>query len=191
MNIFQLVNLSPAVERDVYPMADWAANSVVQQAEGVQLTSYDGKDYFPVTQAACPAGSPVMYVPNNLIMTSSKAAQEFGASLSQCENKLVAAGLEHQVPLFRVFFKIIAEYEKGDQSPWFPWLNSLPRLFNNGASMTYECVSYTLDFISCIAIDSHCIENSFRSNLSNSLNLRSVKLIGVANEHIIMQFTSV
>ena len=44
-----------------------------------------------------------------------------------------------KVPLFHVFFKVLAEYKRGDQSPWFAYLNSLPRSFDNGASMTYEC----------------------------------------------------
>ena len=45
------VNLSSSVDRDVYTMADWASAYGVQQAEGLQLTSYDGKDYFPMTQS--------------------------------------------------------------------------------------------------------------------------------------------
>ncbi|KAL7431925.1 hypothetical protein ACHAXH_004776 [Discostella pseudostelligera] len=133
------VNLSSSVQRDVYTMADWAAGYGVQQAEGVLLTSYDGNDYFPMTQSYIPAGSPVMYVPSDLTFTSYKAMQEFGASLSICENQLVQAGLGDKVPLFRIFFKIIAEYERGEESPWYPWLNSLPRVYNTGASMTYAC----------------------------------------------------
>jgi hypothetical protein len=133
------INLSSSVQRDVYTMADWAASYGVQQAEGVLLTSYDGNDYFPMTQSYIPAGSPVMYVPSDLTFTSYKAEQEFGASLSICENQLIQAGLGDKVPLFRVFFKIIAEYEKGEDSPFYPWLNSLPRVFNTGASMTYAC----------------------------------------------------
>lgn len=120
-------------------MADWAAGYGVQQAEGVQLTSYDGKDYFPVTQMDIPAGSPVMYVPNDVIFTSSKAANEFGQSLQMCEMPLIQAGLQDRIPLFRVFFKILYEYQNGENSPWYPWLNSLPRIYNTGASMTYAC----------------------------------------------------
>mmetsp|Transcript_8888 Transcript_8888/g.19961 ORF Transcript_8888/g.19961 Transcript_8888/m.19961 type:complete len:435 (+) Transcript_8888:198-1502(+) len=135
-----LPNLSPTIDgRDVYTMADWAANCGVQQAEGVQLTSYDGNDYFSMTQADIPAGSCVMYVPSDLVFTSTNAAREFGDSLYQCESRLVAASLQDKVPLFRIFFKILAEYEKGEQSAWFPWLDSLPRTFNTGASMTYDC----------------------------------------------------
>ena len=133
------VNLSSSVERDVYAMADWAAGYGVQQAEGVQLTSYDGRDYFPMTSTYIPAGSPVMYVPADLTFSSTKSVLEFGMSLSTCEDQLARANLGDKVPLFRIFFKIVSEYEKGMDSPWYPWLNSLPRIYNTGASMTYAC----------------------------------------------------
>ena len=35
--------------------------------------------------------------------------------------------------------KILVEYEKGADSIYFPWLNSLPRQFYNGVSMTKVC----------------------------------------------------
>lgn len=133
------ISLSSSVERDVFTMADWAAGYGVQQAEGVTLTSYDGKDYFPMTQMDIPAGSPVIYVPNDLIISSSKSAQEFGADLQNCENALIAAGLDYKVALFRVFYRILSEYQNAENSPFYPWLNSMPRVYNTGASMTYAC----------------------------------------------------
>ena len=68
-----------------------------------------------ITQQDIPAGSPVMYVPADLTFTSSKAEQEFGGALSQCEMQLIQAGLQDKVPLFRVFFKVVSEYIKGEE----------------------------------------------------------------------------
>ena len=62
-----------------------------------------------------------------------------GDSLYTCEQKLIGAGLEDKLPLFRVFFKILSEFQAGENSPWYSWLNSLPRIYNTGASMTYAC----------------------------------------------------
>ena len=79
----------------------------VQRADGLQLSSYDGKDYFPITQADIPAGAPVVYVPADVVLSSSKAAQEFGEHLAACEAALVENGMEDRLPLFRVFFKVL------------------------------------------------------------------------------------
>eukprot|EP00579_Thalassiosira_antarctica_P002347 CAMPEP_0201872782 /NCGR_PEP_ID=MMETSP0902-20130614/5419_1 /ASSEMBLY_ACC=CAM_ASM_000551 /TAXON_ID=420261 /ORGANISM="Thalassiosira antarctica, Strain CCMP982" /LENGTH=423 /DNA_ID=CAMNT_0048399169 /DNA_START=70 /DNA_END=1341 /DNA_ORIENTATION=+ len=162
------VNLSSSVERDVYTMADWAASYGVQQAEGVQLNSYDGKDYFPATQSDIPAGTPVMYVPSDLVFSSSKAEQEFGGNLSACENQLVQAGLQDKIPLFRVFFKVLAEYEKGQDSPFFPWLNSLPRSFNTGASMTYACFDCLPPYAAYLALSERQNFVNFQKSVRNA-----------------------
>lgn len=41
--------------------------------------------------------------------------------------------------MFMLVTKILIEYEKGTDSNFFPWLNSLPRQFFNGVSMTKVC----------------------------------------------------
>lgn len=46
---------------------------------------------------------------------------------------------ELRLPLFRLMVKILAEYERGMESEFYVWLNSMPRVFNNGVSMTGEC----------------------------------------------------
>ena len=173
------VNLSSAVERDVYNMAEWAAGYGVQQAEGVQLTSYDGQDYFPMTQSYIPAGSPVMYVPADLTFTSTKSSREFGSSLSQCENQLVQANLQDKVPLFRIFFKVVAEYEKGQESPWYPWLNSLPRIYNTGASMTYACFDCLPPYAAYLAL----------SERQNFVNFQKAIRNGPFSEEILKNVT--
>jgi len=52
-------------------------------------------------------------------------------------------GAAAQANDFSLFVKILVEYEQGDDSSFFPWLNSLPRLYFNAVSMTsfcYECL---------------------------------------------------
>ena len=61
-----------------------------------------------------------MYVPSNMFLTSYGAKEEFG----QCEaaEKLIGnlAGAD-QFPLFYLFLKVLVEYERGNDSPWYPW----------------------------------------------------------------------
>lgn len=77
-----------------------------------------------------------------MILSSSRTRQEIG-DVENAVDYLMRHGASAQVPTFLLVLKVLSEYEKGDQSPWFPWLNSLPRLFYNAVSMTdfcYECL---------------------------------------------------
>lgn len=133
------VDTSEGAQRDVYTMADWAQQYGVQQAEGFEITSYDGQDFFAATQADQAAGTPLLYVPNELIFSATNIEQEFGSALQQAEYELANGKCVDKIPLFRIFIKILVEYEKGEESPWYPWLNAMPRIFYNGAAMTFAC----------------------------------------------------
>ncbi|KAL3787749.1 hypothetical protein ACHAW5_002217 [Stephanodiscus triporus] len=127
--------------RDVYSMEEWATQYGVQKADGVQLYSEDGSDYQLIAQSYIPGGSTVIYVPSNVVLSSSNVVNEFGGSLQQAENILVQMdqGTQARLPLFRLMVKILSEYDAGQDSPFYPWLNSLPKQFYNGVSMTDAC----------------------------------------------------
>lgn len=178
------INENSVIQRDVYAMQDWAYNCGVQMAEGVQLTSDDGGvDYGVATQAALPAGTSVVVVPNEILLTSWQAAEEFGPYLQEGERQLVQAGLDDQVAMFRLFVKLLTEYEKGDQSPYFPWLNSLPRRFSNGASMTYACFECLPPYIAWLSMKERANSVNFQKavklsqGLLNESTLNNVDLL--------------
>lgn len=124
-------------------MQEWAYNCGVQQAEGLQLTSHDEWfDIYAMATTDVPAGTCVMYIPSNMFLTSYGAKQEFGEQ-EKAETLIGNLGGADQFPMFYLFVKVLVEYERGEESAWYPWLNSLPRTFNNGAAMTpscYECL---------------------------------------------------
>jgi len=95
-----VINLSSSQERDVYTMVDWAPQCGVQQTPGVGVYTNDGKDYFAATEADIAAGSPVVCVPDEMVMSSTKVAQEFGGSLSESEAHLIGSGLQDKIPCF-------------------------------------------------------------------------------------------
>lgn len=132
------VDLSEFAVRDVSALQDWAYNYGVQQMDGFELTSDDGLDVYPRTNVDAPAGSSVLYVPANLFLTSYSAREEFGVQ-QEAEKLIGALAGSDQFPLFYLFLKVLNEYNLGEESPWYPWLSSLPRVFNNGASMTPTC----------------------------------------------------
>jgi hypothetical protein len=95
-----------------------------------------------MTNEDIPAGNPVLFVPKEMILSSNDAVQEFGRD-EDAEILIESLNASDQLRYFYLTLKILLEYEKGQESPWYSWLNSLPRYFSNGASMTpfcYECL---------------------------------------------------
>ena len=134
-----VVDITEGVKRDISGMEEWTVQSGVQRADGVELVqnkAENGDDWSVRTKQDIPTGTPVVFVPTQAVMTSWQAQQEFGSALEEAELHLTEANLADQIPTFRLFVKVLSEYEKGDESPWFPWLNAMPRAYYNGASMT-------------------------------------------------------
>jgi hypothetical protein len=128
-------------QRDVYGMEEWATQYGAQKAEGVELFSEDGSDYQYVTQSGASAGQTMIYVPSDIVIASNAVVDEFGPAMQQAESACVQIdqGTQQRLPLFRLMIKILSEYDKGQDSLYYPWLNSMPRLFFNGVSMTDAC----------------------------------------------------
>ena len=124
-------------QRDVFSLQQWAQNCGAQQAPGLELTTQDGSDWSLITTQPVQAGTPVLFVPAQMILNSDDVQQELGGNLEAAENALAEyEGTRQRLPLFRLMIKILLEWEKGQESPYFYWLNSLPRRFYNGVAMT-------------------------------------------------------
>ena len=144
-----LIDLDENARRDIATMDSWATESGVQRAEGFQLTATNPEGEGPVdvgvvTTADLTAGSPVLFVPHQMILSAQKAKQEFG-TVEEAETlfaKLDVSSMDRD--RFYLFLKVLVEYERGQQSPWYPWLDALPRYYSNGASMTHFCCSNCL-----------------------------------------------
>lgn len=137
-----LVDIDERAPRDLLTMDRWASACGVQRAGGFQLTTNDGVDIYAITTQDIPANSPVLFIPSQMVLSSNRAAQEFGR-LQDTDVLLETLELTDQIRYFYLMVKILVEYQKGQDSPWFPWLNALPRFYTNGASMTsvcYECL---------------------------------------------------
>jgi hypothetical protein len=74
-------------------------------------------------------------------------AQELNAAsqggVAAAVDQLGRIGGQNSVADFYLFLKLLVEYEQEDNSPFAPWLDSLPRLYYNSVSMTdfcYECL---------------------------------------------------
>lgn len=150
LSTLSFVDTTEDAPRDIVTIREWAANCGVQTSDGFQLVTsgdydngldyHDADDAFVITTQDLAADSPILYVPNDMLLTGSRARQELGADAYQAEQTLLqTSGPDARIPQFFLFLKVLTEYEKGDQSPMYPWLNSMPRYYSNGASMTDFC----------------------------------------------------
>eukprot|EP00977_Amphora_coffeiformis_P020707 scaffold8427_cov162-Amphora_coffeaeformis.AAC.3 len=144
------IDIDPDTPRDMETFQNWATACGVTQVDGFQLTITDTAtvvygdankkvDISAMTTEDLPQGTTVLYVPRDVILSSRSAVQEIGR-LSDVEGTLASAGVaEEHIQWFYLFLKILREYQAGEESPWYLWLNSLPRYHANGASMTANC----------------------------------------------------
>ncbi|KAL9190542.1 hypothetical protein ACHAXT_000248 [Thalassiosira profunda] len=133
--------------RNLQPLEPWSEQSGVQKVEGLELYSEDGTDWQYITTVDIPTGTTIMYIPAEMCLSSSRVAQELNAvsngGVQAAVDQLNKIGGQNSVADFMLFVKLLAEYEAGENSPYFPWIDSLPRLYFNSVSMTdfcYECL---------------------------------------------------
>jgi len=153
------IDVSESAPRDVPSFEEWASYGGIQSAEGFRLVSelIDETGYWDVsadTTEFVPASSPVVYVPSEMILSANAAMQEFAGQVdSDVEELLRANGYGSELRQYYLMLKILSEAEKGAESPWFPYLNSLPRYYSNGASMTIFCYSVVPPLVSRLCKD--------------------------------------
>ena len=163
-------------------MLQWADVCGVQKADGFELTSDDGGfDVYARTVSDLPAGSPVVFVPEQMILSSNKAAAELRTDeMEDAEKLLKSLNAEDEIRHFYLMIKVLLELEKGQDSPWFPWFNSLPRYYTNAASMTP--VSSSVLYLNVIVLSKtvriQCLYyfSSFTSHLTNHILLTLANL---------------
>jgi len=133
------IDISENAQRDASLLTEWAASCGIQMSDGFRLASEGGVDVYAITDQYLPDNSPILYVPNELMLTGSKAREELGNDARGAEQMVVNSEASNRLSQFYLFLKVLKEYELGQDSFTYYWMNSLPRYFSNGASLTDFC----------------------------------------------------
>ena len=145
-----LLSVEEDAPRDIANMDAWATARGVQRCEGWQFVATAEEpalDVGVVTTTDIPAQTPILQVPSNLLWSATQAKQDFGTSLQGAEvlfSKLSGQEESGTDLRFYLFVQVLFEYQQGPDSDWYNWLNSMPRYFGSGASMTHFCCSNCL-----------------------------------------------
>ena len=154
------IDTSETASRDITSFREWAANFGVQTID-LELIPNNENDVAVITNQELPAESAIACTPNSLILTSSVAASEL--STNSAASTLDTA----DQPAFHLFAKILYEYELGQESPWYAWLNSMPKYYSNGASMTNFCFGCLPPYAAGLALSEKNRLKEFAAALSS------------------------
>ncbi|KAG7373929.1 SET methyltransferase domain containing protein [Nitzschia inconspicua] len=147
---FSSMSVERTATREIYPFQEWAAQCGVQADNGFCLAEQivDGnEDWYAATSTGGREGSRVLTVPNEMILSSARIAQDYQGYVEPAFQILEQKGMRHLFPQFYLFLKLLVELEQGENSPYYPWMASLPRKFNTGVSMDEFCLSCLPPFI--------------------------------------------
>jgi len=127
-------------DRDMNALESWATKQGVTKGKGFALSenSETGDWSVSVTQEGETAQE-VLVVPEDLIFSSTSIRENdseiYGDHLQDAIAYLDKKKCEAQVDQFLLWLKVLVEHEKGEDSRWHPWLNSLPKTFSNAVEM--------------------------------------------------------
>ena len=122
------INIEETAPRDTSTFEEWAYNYGIQRDPAFELAyndNYDWSDIYAVTNADMATGQCALYVPEELILSSNKAMEELRShDMDQAEKIVYSVNADSELKQYYLMVKILVEYEKGESSAWFPWLNS-------------------------------------------------------------------
>lgn len=125
------VDVSENAARNYNSFIEWANYYGIVQ-ENFQLNP-KSDNWGAVAAVAAPAGSRVLLVPAVMRLWSQTLRQEFAAVEPMVNQYIDPTTSNGDIDLrnhFYLFLKVLQEYDLGDQSPYFSWLDALPRKFS-------------------------------------------------------------
>jgi hypothetical protein len=116
------VDVRETTPRNIKGFQEWAKELGIETCDGFRLVSdpVDEQDWSVSTSKSLSANDQVVLVPYALLLSSAQVTpQEHAEQLLD----------EKDWPLFRLYLNLLMQYERGESSMYFRWLNSLPRRF--------------------------------------------------------------
>ncbi len=124
-------------------LSEWSRGCDVVLADGVELTEDLLGDWSLTTTKSIQRGSSIMTVPGEVILTSGITGDSYAPYYSETDMKNVKAWMESELesgpqakqdylPEYMLVYKLLREVYMGENSRWYPWLQSLPTTFSTG-----------------------------------------------------------
>lgn len=164
------LSLERTAQREIDEFQGWAGSCGVQPENGFCLEGDlvdENEDYYAATSTGAAQGSRLLYVPGEMILSSSRIAEEYNGYIDGSLEILSQTGVQHLQEQFYLFVKVLLEYEQGEESPYFPWFQAMPRKWNTAVSMDDFCLSCLPPFIKSLCQTERDQLGKFKSALTN------------------------
>ena len=125
--------------RKVPSLQEWAVSQGISIADGVELVNngmgdwgvgLTGAETINNNSTTYRKGSAIMTIPKGLILSSSDI-DDVGL-IESITASMTKANLNYFVPECLLVLRVLQECSLGASSPWYPWLESLPKSFDTG-----------------------------------------------------------
>ena len=110
------ININELAERDIDTFSKWIDTVGIQKAPGVILKGSDRymKNVYAMTSQDIESGSPVIYVPEELIMSSGKAMAAYrNVQMEAAEKQLQITKADSELRQFYLMIQLLIEIERG------------------------------------------------------------------------------
>jgi SET domain len=150
----QRISTDKTTPRNIGNFEQWAESCGIQRDPSVELRINNGgnvkfsnaDDDWCLTigggSGGAQQGQTVISIPSEMALSAARTSEEYGPYVGDCMTILQRYDLPDEVyGPFYLFLKLLVEYELGTDSPYYPWLNALPRKFNTAVAMDDFCLS--------------------------------------------------
>mmetsp|Transcript_17244 Transcript_17244/g.26296 ORF Transcript_17244/g.26296 Transcript_17244/m.26296 type:complete len:489 (+) Transcript_17244:183-1649(+) len=123
-----------ATNRNMNALTEWAFSRGVYFAPGVKVGMHEKyDDWGVILDQHQIAGTTMVKIPSSIVLSSSSIKFRLTKeAINFSINSLLNHRMNEYTPEFFLMISILCEYKKGISSPWYPWLRTLPKEFNNG-----------------------------------------------------------
>jgi SET domain len=114
--------------------AGWASHYGLNIGSAFQLSESEG-DWSVVAGTSANMGDELLHIPQMLILSSKRAQDEDFPEIGSIGQFFDKKGAKDLVAQFFLFLKVLKEYELGADSPYFAWLDAMPRKFSTAVCL--------------------------------------------------------
>lgn len=127
--------MDPTIPRDLDAFKEWSDSNGVLLADGLELLSSEDGDWSLNLSKDLKEAQCLLTIPKSMILSSTKVKAELGTRVEKAAKYFKSKKIEDQSHQFYLWIRLLQEYEKGSESRWYGWMQSLPKTFDNAVSM--------------------------------------------------------